>query len=307
MPGFHHEALLYRDEGELLEGTVPFIRAGLAAGEPVMVAVPAAEATLIAAELDGGRKEVRFVDMAALGRNPARIIPAWRRFAVEHGGRSVRGIGEPIWPGRTAAEIAESQRHEALLNLAFDDGTPLTLLCPYDVGRLSAGAVREAERNHPCVAEDGRRESSAAYRGADAVAPFAGSLPPPPPTARRISFAGELWRVRRFVADTALDAGLDSDRASELAIAANELATNSIRHGGGGGTVRAWPEPGAVVCEVSDAGAIDDRLAGRVEPAPSQVGGRGLWVVNHLCDLVQIRSSGAGTTVRVRIDQPAAV
>jgi anti-sigma regulatory factor (Ser/Thr protein kinase) len=71
--------------------------------------------------------------------------------------------------------------------------------------------------------------------------------------------------------------------------------------------VRTWREPDAVVCEVSDSGAIADPLAGRVEPRPDQLGGRGLWVANHLCDLVQIRSSPSGTVARVRMGQLAAV
>jgi anti-sigma regulatory factor (Ser/Thr protein kinase) len=34
-------------------------------------------------------------------------------------------------------------------------------------------------------------------------------------------------------------------------------------------------------------------------PAPDREGGRGLYLVNQLCDLVQVRSSDQGTTVRV--------
>src|SRR2546421_585138 len=78
---------------------------------------------------------VEFADMAKVGRNPARIIPVWRQFVSERaaGGGRIRGIGEPVWAGRGPSELAEAQRHEALLNLAFA-GTPgMWLLCPYDV------------------------------------------------------------------------------------------------------------------------------------------------------------------------------
>ncbi len=57
--------------------------------------------------------------MAELGRNPARIIPEVQAFTDKHPGQRVRFVGEPIWPGRSAAEICEATRHEALLNLAF--------------------------------------------------------------------------------------------------------------------------------------------------------------------------------------------
>jgi hypothetical protein len=37
---FTHPALFYRGADEYLAGTIPFVRTGLAAGEPVAVAVP---------------------------------------------------------------------------------------------------------------------------------------------------------------------------------------------------------------------------------------------------------------------------
>ena len=66
-------------------------------------------------------------------QEPGRIIPAWREFVAGTNGRPIRGVGEPIWAGRRAAEIVECQLHEALLNLAVDTDTPLWLLCPYDI------------------------------------------------------------------------------------------------------------------------------------------------------------------------------
>jgi len=54
-------------------------------------------------------------------------------------------------------------------------------------------------------------------------------------------------------------------------------------------------------CEVRDGGQIHDLLAGRVRPGAEEIGGRGLWLVNHLCGLVQIRSSAGGTVVRLHL------
>jgi MEDS: MEthanogen/methylotroph, DcmR Sensory domain len=44
----------------------------------------------------------------------------------------LRGIGEPLFATRSADELVECQRHEALLNLAFQDAPGFWLLCPYD-------------------------------------------------------------------------------------------------------------------------------------------------------------------------------
>ncbi|MGH2885318.1 MAG: ATP-binding protein, partial [Solirubrobacteraceae bacterium] len=82
----------------------------------------------------------------------------------------------------------------------------------------------------------------------------------------------------------------------------NEVVTNSICHGEGRARVSFWTDESSVVCEVRDRGWIRDPLAGRVAPHPDRGTGRGLWLVNQLCDLVQLRSSPAGTTLRLLID-----
>ena len=84
-----------------------------------------------------------------------------------------------------------------------------------------------------------------------------------------------------------------------LELAASELATNSVRHGGGTGTVAMWLDKGAAVLQFTDAGTLLDPLTGRLSPPLDSEGGRGLYLVNQLCDLVQVRSSDRGTTVRV--------
>jgi hypothetical protein len=145
---FHHEAYFYADADEFLAGTVPFVRAGLEAEEAILVALPRRNLDLLRGSLGPEAQLVRFVDMERLGRNPARIIPAWHDFLAAAGG-GARGIGEPIWAGRSPAELDECRRHEALLNVAFDDGPPWPLLCPYDSGPRDDSVLLGAEHNHP--------------------------------------------------------------------------------------------------------------------------------------------------------------
>jgi anti-sigma regulatory factor (Ser/Thr protein kinase) len=297
---FRHEALLYADDAGFLDGTLPFIAGGLAAGEPVLVVLGAAKIDLLRRALGLNASLVRFADMADVGRNPARIIPAWREFVDEHGGRPVRGIGEPIWAGRTPAELAECQEHERLLNVAFDHGTAWTLLCPYDTSSLSPAVVDEAFRSHPHVLDQSGTQPSGIY--AVSVAHAGDPLPEPTVRPEALVFdADRLSRARRVVAALGETAGLDAARTGELVLAVNELATNSLRHGGGSGTLRLWRDTATIVCEVSDGGRIEAPLAGREVPDPDPESGRGLWLVNQLCDLVQIRSGPSGTTVRVHM------
>ena len=110
-----------------------------------------------------------------------------------------------------------------------------------------------------------------------------------------------LSAIRSAVSVYALAAGLSPERADDFVLAVNELVGNSIRHGGGVGELRLWTDEDILVGEVSDRGTITDPLAGRRRPAPEHAGGRGLWIVNHVCDLVQIRSSPRATVVRLHI------
>src|SRR5262245_31556051 len=69
-----HAAFFYRDQAGYTAAIVAFARAGLANGEPVLIALPGARARAVGACLDGAPGVV-YRDMAELGRNPARIIP----------------------------------------------------------------------------------------------------------------------------------------------------------------------------------------------------------------------------------------
>jgi anti-sigma regulatory factor (Ser/Thr protein kinase) len=301
---FEHEALFYAGDAEFLAGTLSFAREGLQAGEPVLVAVGAERTALLSEALGEDADGVSFIDMQILGINPARIIPAWRQFLQERAadGRPVRGIGEPIWPGRSAAELTESERHESLLNLAFDGGQGWRLLCPYDIDALDDAVIETAGRNHPLIAQGGDRRRSDRYLHFDeAPGPFDGTLPAPLARVQERAFVrDDLRGLRGWVSERASEAMLGTSRSEQLVLAVNELASNSVRYGGGG-LLRTWHQEGTLYCEVHDDGRIEQPLAGRIRPGPDQYTGRGLWLANQLCDLVQIRSNVAGTVVRVHM------
>jgi MEDS: MEthanogen/methylotroph, DcmR Sensory domain/Histidine kinase-like ATPase domain len=242
--GFRHEALLYAGEDGFLEATLPWIREAVADEEPILVVVSAEKVARLRRELGADAERVAFADMAAVGANPGRIIPAWREFVDAHAGqrRRLRGIGEPISAQRSAEELVECQRHEALLNLVFAGAEDFWLLCPYDVDALDADVVEKAHHSHPTVVADGAARVSATYEDLGAVAaPFADPLPEPPADADELAFAiGTLGAVRRLVSERARDGGLDERSANDLVLAVNEAATNSIRHGGGRGVLRTF-------------------------------------------------------------------
>jgi anti-sigma regulatory factor (Ser/Thr protein kinase) len=302
--GFRHEAMMYAGLDEFVAGLVPFLRDGIAAGEPTLVVVDRQKIERLRAELGEDAGQVIFADMAEVGSNPARIIPAWRDFVSQHAGeRAIRGVGEPIYPSRDAAELVECQLHESLLNLAFADTPDFWLICPYDTTALSPDVIEEAQHSHPHVVEGELAWTSTRYRGLETIAePFGAPLPEPPEDARGVAFeSGGIDDVRGAVEYNSFNAGMSVDRIEDLVLAVSEIASNSIRHGGGAGELSIWRERDALICEVRDAGMINEPLAGRQLPELGRDGGWGLWLVNQLCDLVQIRSFESGTVVRLHM------
>ncbi|SFJ99778.1 Anti-sigma regulatory factor (Ser/Thr protein kinase) [Streptosporangium canum] len=296
---FVHPALFYRGARQYLDGTVPFIREGLAAGEPVAVAVPPQNVELLRAELGEAASEVRFLDMTRAGRNPGRIIPGvLRAFADLHPAGRVRIIGEPIWAGRSATEYPACVQHEALINLAFS-GRAVTILCPYDLDGLDPSVIAEAEMTHPVVMDGYGQRTSRVYAPERIIQDYNQPLPDPVDAAALGFAGGDLGRVRDFVVGHAASMGLCGERLEDLRLIASELAANSLDYGGGSGTVRIWAENGQVAVDVTDAGHILDPLAGRRPADPRQRGSRGLLVTNLLSDLVRIHTNQDGTTVRV--------
>ncbi len=302
---FRHAALFYAGEREFVAACGAFIRDGVTAGEPTLVVVDAAKIEALRADLGDAADNVLFADMAEVGVNPGRIISAWDDFVAERSAENerMRGIGEPVHPGRSADELVECHRHEALLNLAFADAPGFWLICPYDLEALPADVIEEARASHPLLVEGGIERHSDQYGGLQAAAaPLDAPLPDAPARADAMPFdADSLPLVRDLVAEHAWGAGLSRHRSEDLLLAVNELATNSVRHGGGTGLVRVWREVDAVVCEVADNGSIAAPLAGRLRPAPGQPSGYGLWMVNQLCDLVQVRVLPSGGLVRLHM------
>ncbi|MFF3484714.1 anti-sigma factor RsbA family regulatory protein [Streptomyces sp. NPDC002701] len=299
---FVHPALFYRGEDEYVDGTVPFIRDGLEAGEPVAVAVPGPKLGVLQEALGGAAADVRFIDMTQAGRNPGRIIPrVLRVFADAHPTTRVRIIGEPIWPDRSGVEYPACAQHEALINSAFE-GRDATILCPYDAEGLSEQVLTDAYATHPLVISGGRQQSSPSYAPERVVERYNEPLTAAEAAEGYVFGAGELPMARHFVVERAAGFGLAGVRLEDLALVAAELTTNSVVHGGGSGTVHVWAEDGQVVCEVRDRGYLKDPLAGRRPSPPAQVGGRGLLLVNFLTDLVRVHTGPDGTVIRCYVD-----
>ncbi len=294
-----HFALFFGDEDQYARAAQAFIEAGLSANEPVLVVVPRGHLELLRSTLPEAADRVKFVDMLQLGGNPSRIIPAMRDWVSSHGDHGCRIIGEPLWPERHQSQTIEVVCHEALLNLAFA-GTDTKVLCPYDQVRLGPDIIHQAKRTHPQLTGDRGTDVSADYEDPLEIWRAAEWPLPEAPAGQAVwPIVDDLAAMRRDVADHIAGLGLTGTRASDFVLCVNEAATNALIHGRPPARLRIWTVDGSVVGEVSDHGHLEDPLAGRRRPQIDDHAGRGLWVINELCDFVELRGDAAGTTIRL--------
>lgn len=295
--GLIHTALFYCGDREYLEAVVPFVCGGLERGERVFVAVPANKLELVRNAVGDAAGDVIWTDMAKVGRNPARGFPMLSAVGDRGAGR-VRIVAEPVWPGRCAEAYPACVQNEALFNTTFADW-PLTTLCPYDAAGLDSRVLADARTTHPLIQRNGTVLDSDDYSSWDALARCNIPLPvDPSATTFTVRTLEDLGGARALVARCSAAAGLSAEAVGDLQLIVTELATNSLEYSSGGCTLALWQRDDAFVCQVDDSGRLDDPLAGRRAPVRHTTGGRGLFLVNALADLVRIHTSDRATAIR---------
>jgi anti-sigma regulatory factor (Ser/Thr protein kinase) len=116
------------------------------------------------------------------------------------------------------------------------------------------------------------------------------------------TYTTDLAAIRAVVHRYAIKAGLSEARAIDLVLAVSEVAANTVRHAKSPGSLRIWYDTQEIVCQIQDEGTMSDPLAGRRRPSLEARGGHGLWIVNEVCDQVDIASDETGTTIRLHMD-----
>jgi anti-sigma regulatory factor (Ser/Thr protein kinase) len=300
-PALTHRALLYRDREQLERAVRDFVQSAAQAREPVLALLPRANLDWLPSALGELASNVRFEDMSVAGRNPNLLLSLIQEWIDDHDGRG-RIISEPVWPGRSYAEVIESLRHEALLNFVLESRATI-ILCPYDAENLDSETVRGAELTHPeVIYADGAPCSSRHYGDPEEL--LVGRrwpLQAAPGSASEHPFEGDLGALRRSVERDPALRDLSSERRYDLVFAINEAVTNAVMHSDGKCRMRIWSDDGTVVSEVNSVASLSDNLAGRRRPPLDATDGRGLWLINQVCDLVELRSGEDGTTVRMHV------
>lgn len=295
---YRHEAVPYHGQHAFVSCCSAMADRAASDDERLMFVVSAAKVDALRGTLGSQHSDISYLEADEHVRNPARLLTLLDSFRSGGHDRRCVSVHEPVLAG-TSATLAETRFGENVLNSPALQSWNLAVLCMYDTTGLDDAARDEMHRSHPSVrGEDG----NPAFEPELAGTMFAQALPRPPSYARDHEVHNRhLVPAREFVRTHAGE--LSPDRREDLVLAADEIIANSVQHGGGQCRVAMWDENGSVVCDVQDTGHIEDPMVGRLAPTAESTAGRGLWLANHLCDLVQIRSSHAGTTVRLRIDR----
>jgi hypothetical protein len=292
--GCVHQTAVYGSDEEFLAMALPFLEGGLAAGEPVLAATTSANLELLHRELG---HHVDYAESAYFGRRPPQRVAVFERYWRRHAasGKRVRILAEPVWVGRSTAEVADWELMESGLNILLAD-TRIWMICPYDTRVVAPAIVAGSLRTHPQHVTGAEIHASSDFIDPHAYArTHATPWRPPPEDAARLTEADDLRAVRRFVAAQATAYGLAGERAAMLVMAVNEVVSHLRTPAGEQVTVRMWARPGAITCDVRvPVGTPGDPFLGYRtpwlrEPADAE----GLWYARQVCDRVQIGDGGA--------------
>jgi hypothetical protein len=315
-PGFVHQAAIYGSDDQFLATAVPFIRDGLAAGEPVLAVTTSANLELLRGALGGHAHDLDYAESAYFGRRPPQRVAAFedywagRRHLTPDG--RVRILAEPIWSGRSGGEVDEWKLMESGLNVLLAD-TGIWMICPYDIRAADSAIAADARRTHPASIDRERVTSCAEFTEPATFARQRGRpWPPAPAGAVPLEATGQLRVLRRFAAAQASESGLPNQPAAMLVMAVNEVASYLRSQAGGPVSALMWAQPGAVRCELAcevrprdGSSRAADPFAGYRSPRLSaQRPGDGLWYARQVCDRVEFRS--ARSAWRARLAFPAA-
>lgn len=301
--GFVHQSCGYASDDEFVAVAVPFIRAGLDAGEPVLATTTAANLNLLDRSLGRDASRIDVAESADFGRHPPQRVAAfqryWRERVASPDGR-VRILAEPLWQDWSGREVKSWIRMESGLNVVLADAN-VTMVCPYDTRLISQDVSASAIRTHPLIAAEAGISDSADY--ADPIE-FAAECDraftpasAPVGAARAPDGTPDPRSLRDFVATQARLHGLSDERADLLVFAVHELATYLSAQFSHPVETRMWPAMGTVECELRVAGVpVPEPYAGFDTPGSVADNDDRLWIARQLCDMLEIRPTQTGVT-----------
>lgn len=304
-PGFVHDALIYESDDELLTSMVPFLRAGLAAGDRTMVICARRNAALFSEAL-GADPRLGFMARSDVYQRLPMAITATRDLVERQlagGASQLRVVGDV----EVNERWGEWARFESVVNRALAP-YPMWAVCMYDRRRLPAESVASAERTHPTLVGVGTRRRSRRYvdparylrrTAVDGPEPIEATSP-----VLSVDDPADLFLLRERLHVALSAAALPAEAVHQYVFAISEVTTNALVHGAAPVRVRLWSDEGDQwLCAITDHGVgFDDPFAGYL-PAGFRSSGRGmgLWLARQFCDRVTTTRTRDGFTVRLMV------
>jgi anti-sigma regulatory factor (Ser/Thr protein kinase) len=302
-----HGAAVVGTRDEMLAVALPFLEAGLRAGDVIAVSCPPETVELLFGELgeraDGVEIEPR---ISLLGSRAPDALTVCRRYlerAVESGSGRLRVLAEVDF-GSDPADWREGQRFESVFNRILGDA-PVSCVCLYDRRRLPAAVVESAAATHPQLVHGQVWTDSAGFQDPGVYVP---SLPLPRAPVEdgapvfAVDDAPTLAGLRHQLGAVLGSLVPDREQQEDLHLAAAEIAANAFRHGLRPVSARVWADGDLVVCVITDRGTTySDPLSGFTPAHGLDLarGGMGLWLARKLWDHVDLLPAPSGLSVRL--------
>jgi transcriptional regulator with XRE-family HTH domain len=151
-----HSAFCYRTDDQFRATMGPFLAEGIERSEAPIVVTTAGNIELLRDHLGKDARHVEFFDSSDFLVTPSATLEAFRTASdarLARGVSWVRILGEPLWAGRSDAEVRLWTRFESIFNLVFA-ASPLKIVCPYDERSVAPEIVRDAHHTHPSLVGD---------------------------------------------------------------------------------------------------------------------------------------------------------
>ena len=301
-----HGAAIVGSQDELLAAAVPFLEAGLRAGDLVALACPPDTVDLLSRTLGERAGAIESEPRLSLlgSRAPDALVMAMRfqeRAAVSGSGRLRVLAGIDF--GSDPADWREGQRYESVTNRLLTDD--VSALCVYDSRRLPASVMDSAAATHPHLVRGSAWTASPGFQDPGVYVP---SLPIPRASVEdgapvfSVDDAPTLPGLRHQMGAVLASLVPDREQREDMHLAAAEIAANAFRHGVRPVSARVWADGDRVICVISDRGtSYSDPLSG-FTPAHGldlSKGGMGLWLARKLWDHVDVLPTETGLSVRL--------
>jgi anti-sigma regulatory factor (Ser/Thr protein kinase) len=293
-----HNALVYESKDEYLARAVPFLKAGIEAGEGAVVAHTKPGLAMMREALGPEAAYVTFVDVSAAYTRPARTLAAYHEVYVEQLRKTptLRAIAD-VQFGSDPNEWDLWTGYEAVFNRSFGH-LPAWVLCSYDANGTPDPIIEGVWQTHPEVVAGDSWNSSDQYEDPDHLLRRITPAPPLLTGLRPIPFGRGAEELREQLARELVADEISEARSLDLLLAATEIANNAMQHGGGIEEVRVGRARGRFVCEIVDRGdGFDDPAAGYLAPRAGI--GAGLWVARQLTWRIEFFHSPTGFTTRI--------